>query len=122
MFERASRLKLRFFHKGVCSVEDLWDIPLQSLDTLFKQLNTQSKEQKEESLLATKSLVDEVIDLKTEIIKHVVKVRLLEQKAQQDNALAAARKQKLLGIVAEKQDDELRGMSIDDLNKLIDEI
>jgi hypothetical protein len=122
MFEKAVRLKLRFTHKGLCTVEDLWDIPLESLDRIFKELNTNLKAQKEESLLATRSKEDEILDLKISIVKHIVEVRLSEQKARKDLAAKLAKKQNLLGIIAEKQDNALRDMSVDDLTKLVDEL
>lgn len=122
MFEKAVRLKLRFTHKGLCTVEDLWDLPLDSLDRIFKELNTKLKTQKEESLLATRSKEEEILDLKISIVKHIVEVRLSEQKARKDLSAKLAKKQNLLGIIAEKQDNALRDMSIDDLTKLIDEL
>jgi hypothetical protein len=122
MFEKAVRLKLRFTHKGLCTVEDLWDIPLQSLDLIFKDLNIKLKAQKEESLLETRSKEDEILDLKIAIVKHIVEVRLSEQKARADLAAKSVKKQKLLGIIAEKQDSELRDLSVDELAKLVDEL
>jgi hypothetical protein len=122
MFEKAVQLKLRFNHKGLCTVEDLWDIPLESLDRIFKELNTKLKTQKEESLLETRSKEDEILDLKISIVKHIVEVRLSEQKAHKDLAAKLAKKQKLLGIIAEKQDDALRDLSVDDLTKLVDDL
>jgi len=122
MFEQASRSKIRYQYKGVCTVEDLWEMPLRALDLIFKNLNTQVKEQEEESLLGTKSPADKILDISISIVKHVVKVRLDEQKTRDEAALKASRKQKLLGIVAEKQDAELRGMSVEDLTKLINEL
>lgn len=122
MFEQASRLKLRFNFKGQSTAEDLWDMPLQALDQIFKGLNAQLKAQKEESLLETKSKEDEILDLKISIVKHVVEVRLREQKAREDEVSKAAKKQKLLGIIAEKQDANLREMSVEDLTKLVDEL
>jgi hypothetical protein len=122
MFEKAVRLKLRFTHKGLCTVEDLWDIPLESLDRIFKELNTKLKTQKEESLLATRSKEEEILDLKISIVKHIVEVRLSEQKARKDLAAKLSKKQNLLGIIAEKQDNALRDMSVDDLTKLVDEL
>ena len=40
MFEKASRLKLRFkTQNGIIAVDDLWDLTLDSLNTLAKALN-----------------------------------------------------------------------------------
>lgn len=122
MFEKAVRLKLRFPHKGLCTVEDLWDIPLESLDRIFKDLNIKLKTQKEESLLEKRSKEDEILDLKISIVKHIVEVRLAEQKARKELADKLMKKQKVLGIIAEKQDDALRDMSVDELTKLVDEL
>ena len=122
MFEKASRLKLRFIHKGLCTVEDLWDLPLKSLDSIFKELNNRLKMQKEESLLETKSNEDEILDLQIAIIKHVVEVRLAEKKLRLDAKEKAAKKEKLLGIIAEKQEEGLRGMSIEELTGLVNEL
>lgn len=122
MFEKAVRLKLRFTHKGLCTVEDLWDIPLESLDRIFKDLKIELKTQKEESLLETRSKEDEIFDLKIAVVKHIVEVRLSEQKARKELAAKSDKKQKLLGIIAEKQDNALRDMSVDELAKLVDEL
>jgi hypothetical protein len=122
MFEKAVRLKLRFTHKGLCTIEDLWDLPLDALDRIFKELNTKLKTQKEESLLETRSKEDEILDLKISIVKHIVEVRLAEQKARKDLADKLTKKQKLLGIIAEKQDNALRDLSVDELTKLVDEL
>lgn len=119
MFEKASRLKLRFNYRGMASVEDLWDLPLTALDAIFKTLNAAMKAQKEESLLETKSQADEILDLQIGIVKHIVEVRLAEQKAKQDEAANAARKQKILGIIADKQDAALQSLPIEELTKLV---
>ena len=122
MFEKASRLKLRFNYKGICTVEDLWDMPLSDLDSIFKSMNAHLKTQKEESLLKKRSEEDEVAALMVEIVKHVVGVRLAEQEARENATLKAARKQKLLGIIEEKQDGALRDMSVEDLEKLVGDL
>lgn len=122
MFEKASRLKIRFLHRGQSSVEDLWDLPLTALDAIFKGLNAQQKAQKEESLLAIKSQADEVLALQIAIVKHVVEVRLAEQAERHSAADKAAQKQKLLGIIAEKQNAELKNMSLEELTKLVNEL
>jgi len=118
MFEKAARLKLRFNYKGLCTVEDLWDLPLRSLDFLFKDLNSTLKAQKEESLLEVKSSEDEITELKIAIIKHIVLTRQQEQKQKAAEAEIISKKQKILEIIAAKQDAGLQDMSLEDLNKL----
>lgn len=120
MFEKAARLKLRFDYKGLCSVEDLWDLPLKALDAIYKALNTQNKARKEESLLEVQSEEDELLTLKINIVKRVVEVRLQEKKDRETLVARKEQKQKLLGIIAEKQDESLRSMSIEDLTKLVE--
>ena len=122
MFEKASRLKVRFNHKGLCSVEDLWDLPLRSLDSIFKTLNAQNKTQKEESLLEIKSQEDELLDLQISIVRHIVDVRVQELNARENAAKKLMEKQRLLGILAKKQDEQLEGLSIEELTKRIEEL
>jgi hypothetical protein len=122
MFEQASRLKVRYNYKGLCTVEDLWDAPLTSLDIIFKGLNAQMKAQKEESLLETRSKEDELLALKIGIVKHIVEVRVAEQKAHADKVATAEKKQKLLGLIAEKQDESLRSMTVEELTNLVNSL
>lgn len=121
LFEKATREQYRFNYKGLCSVEDLWELPLEALDTIFKHLNKVSKTINEESLLATKSKEDEKTTTKIEIVKHIVKVKIAEQKVKTDKRANAMKKQKLLEILAKKQDKSLDDLSVDELNKMIDE-
>ena len=48
LFIVASRQKFRFPFKGVATVEDLWDLDVRDLDTIFKALNSQKKQAQEE--------------------------------------------------------------------------
>ena len=78
MFENATRTKMRFPFKGMISVEDLWDLSVKDLDTIFKTLNAQVKKSQEESLLVTKTEEDEVLSTQIEIVKYIVAVKLAE--------------------------------------------
>lgn len=120
MFEKAARLKLRFPFRGMLTVEDLWDLKLEDLDTIFKGHNLKLKEVGEESLLGTKSKEDEILALQISIVKYIVNVRLLEQKERTSEKERSEYKQKILSIVAEKQDAGLKDMSIEDLLKLVE--
>ena len=119
LFELATRKKFRFPFKGTISVEDLWDLSVQNLDTVFKALNAEAKQVKEESLLTTKSTEDTILDAKIEIVKHIVKVKLEE--AEQRTKAAANREQarRLQELIATKQDAELQGKSIEELQAML---
>lgn len=122
MFNKASRMKLRFSHKGLCTVEDLWDIPLDSLDSMFQELNGQVKAQSGlVSLLTQTSTKNEELDLKIGLIRHIVGVRLAEVQSNQDSVLRKAKKQKILSLIEDKQDENLRGKSLDELKALLEE-
>lgn len=122
MFEKATRMKLRFNYKGLCTAEDLWDLPVKALDQIFKNLNAQLKTQKEESLLNVKTAEDHVLDLKLQIIKHIVKTKLEEAEAQENKALKAEKKQKLLKVISEKKDKALYDMPVEELEKLVNDL
>ena len=122
MFEKAARLKLRFDYKGLCTAEDLWDIPLKHLDSMYQVLNEAIKLSTTESLLSTKSDATNIFILSADIVKHVVTIRLAEIKERTDAKTKSEKKKKLLEIVANKQDVELQELSVEALTKLIDEL
>lgn len=122
MFETAVRNKLRFPYKGEISVEDLWDLPVPSLDSIFKKLNVQAKQANEESLLDIKSKEDEVLDLKIEIIKYIVTTKLAEEKARLNARERREKKQKLSAILYSKQEQELQNKSAEELAAMIAEL
>ena len=122
MFEVATRTKMRFPFKGMISVEDLWDLSVQSLDKVFKTLNSQRKEAQEESLLNTKSSEDERLDTQIEIVKYIVNVKLEEQAARVKDAENKEKKQKIMALMAKKDDEAMENMSKEELQKLLDEL
>lgn len=122
VFEVAVRSKFRFPFRGSISTEDLWDLTVEDLDSVFKSLNSQLKQVTEESLLETRTEQDKEILAKVEIVKYIVAVKL-EEKA---NRLKAKEKreqrQKIMEIMSAKQDTELQGKSLEELSKMLDEL
>lgn len=119
LFELATRKKFRFPFKGMISVEDLWDLSVQNLDTVFKALNAESKQAKEESLLAVKSDEDTILDAKIEIVKYIVGVKQAEAAQRQQAAANREQVRKLQALIADKQDAELQGKSIEELQAML---
>ena len=122
IFEYAVRNKVRFPFKGMISAEDLWDLSLTNLDSIYKTLNKQVKQSEEESLLATKTSVDAELEVQIAIVKHIVSVKLAEQEAREKDAAKKAQKQKIMAIIATKEDEALHNSSVDDLRKMLDEL
>ena len=122
IFEYATRNKIRFSFRGLISVEDLWDLSLTNLYSIYKELNKQSKQSEEESLLNIKTQEDELLNVQIEIVKYIVSVKLAEKEAREKASAKKAQKQKIMSIIAAKQDEALQNSSIDDLQKMLDEL
>lgn len=122
IFEYAVRNKVRFPFKGLISAEDLWDLSLTNLDSIYKTLNKQVKQLEEESLLTTKTNVDTELEVQIAIVKYIVSVKLEEHETREKAALKKAQKQKIMSIIAAKEDEALHNSSVDDLRKMLDEL
>ena len=122
IFEYATREALRFPYKGMQSVEDLWQLSVKELDSIYKTLNKQVKQSEEESLLSTKASVDTELEVQIAIVKHIVSVKLAEKEDAEKASAKKAQKQKIMSIIATKQDEALQNSSIDDLKKMLDEL
>lgn len=122
MFEFATRSKMRFPFKGQISVEDLWDLRVEDLDTVFKSLNKQVKQTKEESLLSTKTTEDTILDTQIAIVKYIFDVKVQETNARLLEKERKEQKQKIMSILATKQEQELQNKSVEELQKMLNEI
>lgn len=122
MFEQATRTKVRFPFKGLISVEDLWDLSVQNLDLVFKTLNAQVKQAKEESLLNTKTKEDEVLDLQINLVKYIVQVKLEEDSVRLHAKENKEKKQKLMAILSAKQEENLLSKSVEEIQAMLNEL
>ena len=122
LFEVAVREKYRFPYRGSIATEDLWDLSVTSLDAVFKALNAQAKQSQEESLLQQRNKEDEVLDRKIEIVKYIVAVKQAEKQAAKDAAEKRAQKQRIMEILANKEDAELQNKSPEELRKMLEDM
>lgn len=130
IFEKATRLKLRYNSSvGKLSTEDLWDLPLKSgnkanLNDVAKHISRSLKGQDEENFVDTNSedKVSKELRLKLEIVKSVIAHKIKSKESAEKSAETKALKQRLVGILAKKQDEKLEGMSEEDILKKINEL
>lgn len=121
IFEIATKCKYRFPYKGMISVEDLWTLNMKALDEVFKALNTELKITNEESLLSEKSPADEEVENKIAIVKYIYNCKVQEQNERILASEKRKRDQKIMSIIARKEDAELENMSKEDLIKMLGE-
>ncbi|MGL6174809.1 MAG: hypothetical protein ACRC1P_09430 [Cellulosilyticaceae bacterium] len=121
LFEAATRNKMRFPFKGLITVEDLWDLSVQNLDSVFKVLNSEMKQVSEESLLNTKTNENTILEAKIEIVKYIVSVKLEEAERMTKAKEQKEQKQKILSILSSKQEQDLQNKSIEELNEMLKE-
>jgi len=122
MFEVATRTKMRFPFRGQVSVEDLWDLGVEELDSIFKALNAELKQTQEESLLNTRTKRDKELDIQIDIVKYIVQVKQEEDAARRDAKKRREQKQRIMELMADKQDEALRRKSLDELQSMLDDL
>lgn len=121
LFEIATKEKYRFPYKGMISVEDLWDLTPAQLDSIYKALNKDIKEKGEDSLL-TENQADATLSNMVEIVKHIFTVKKGEAEARKAAADKAKKRERIMEILAQKQDESLLNMDEADLRKMLDDL
>jgi len=123
IFELAARCKLRFPIRGSVGTEDLWDLPLEDLNTVYQTVGKALKGMEEGSLMAKAETGESALaNLRAEIIKHVFMVKKEEADAKTQAAVRREQLRQLDDILARKQNAELEGLSIEDLAKKREEL
>lgn len=120
LFEIATRSKYRFAYRGSIGVEDLWDLSMTALDSVYKNLMSQKKAEDEESLVTAKSDQSVELENKIDIVKYIFSVKKKEADDRQKKRENNAKRQKILGILAEKQDQALRDKSPEELQAMLE--
>lgn len=125
MFEQASRQGFRFNSaRGFLTVEQLWTLPLTStrgfdLDTIAKDVYRQIKAGEEESFVnPTKNSVQEELGVHMDILKYIIATKIAEAQATKERLQNKAKLDKILGLVAAKDDEALSGLSKEELLKI----
>lgn len=130
MFEQASRMKLRFgTPRGPVSTEDLWDLPLTSttgrvnLDAIGMKLFREIRDSDGMvSLVEPGTQPNAELLLAFEIVKHVIAVRVRERDELKAASDRREKKNRILELIARKQDEELGQKSVDELRQLAESL
>ena len=108
-------------HELYVTVEQLWQMPLQSktqfdLDTVAKTVNGELKAVTEESFVNTRtSPVKTELELKMEIVKYVIAAKLKENEDRASAQARMAKREKLIEILDQKQSEALLTLTPEEL-------
>lgn len=129
IFEKASQEALRFTtSKGEITVEQLWQLPLQSarglsLDNVAQAVNAKLKEVSTESFVSTSTNpLRSRYELALEIVKHIIAVRLEENAKKRTDAEKAEERARLRDLLLKKQDEKLAGLTEEQINERLAEL
>lgn len=123
-------MKLRFDSKqGALKVEDLWDLPLTTqrpntacLDDIAISLDKELKESNNVSFVRPTSERDVTTRLKFEIVKHIIEVLMAENEAKAARAANKEKKQQIMELIQQKQNQELASKSVEELRAMVESL
>ena len=120
IFEKASKKKLRFATaKGGVSVEDLWDVPMATLNVIALALDKSLSETANKSFIEDSPTVNSDDQLRFDVVKSIITTRRANKDAASKSAATKAQNARILEILARKEDAALNDMDPDDLRKLL---
>lgn len=122
MYKKAAQLKVRFSTaKGELTVEDLFDLPLSSgvgrpnLNDIAKALHKRLKDSDDVDFVDTVKRSDTLDQLKFDLVRDVIAVRVAERDAADIAAARKEEKQKIMALIEKKKDEALSGTSLEEL-------
>lgn len=122
IFETAARKAFRFeSNKGLVTTEDLFQLPLTALDKIAQSVNRDIKASEEESFVSPRTLANTLLQAKLEVVKYVIADRQAGIEAQEAAEAERVRKAKIRDILSRKQENELEGKSVEELEALLGE-
>jgi hypothetical protein len=121
MYKQAVQARVRFPFRGNISVEDLFDLDLSELNSVYKVLKREQGET-EDSLLEERTEEQEFVALKLAIVLDIFETKQAEIEARKNEANRAAQKQRILEIIDNKQDEALAGKSVEELTAMINDL
>ena len=126
LFEVATREEWRFeTPRGQITVEHLWQIPLtggSSIDAVAVNLNETLQKSATKSFVNATTTADKQTELKLELVKYIIGVRLAEAKAKTEKAQLSSKRKLILEALAVKENEELLSGSKEDLQKRLAEL
>ena len=107
MYKQASKIGLRFNSpKGILSVEQLWGLKPNELDSMAVSLEEELVKTGKKSFMTTKSSEDKTLKLKFDIVLDVLTTKLEDAEAASTAADIRRHNARLDNLISEKEEEE----------------
>ncbi len=123
LFILAAKRKYRFESgRGSVSVEDLFDLNLTTLDTVAVALDDKIQKAGRKSFIGKRSASTGDDENRLEIVKFVIEHLQTEAEARKTRADKENQKTFLKGLLEKKQMEQLEGLSVEEIQKQLDQL
>lgn len=120
IFEQASRIGLTVDSEmGQLSVTHLWTLALPKLDTIAVNLRRTLRDREEGSLIGAVVSDKDNVNLKFEIVKHIIEVRLAEAGEKTQAKIKSDQRQRIQEIITKKEGQALEDLPVDQLKAML---
>ncbi len=120
MYKEANKIKLRISTSiGLLSSEQLWDLSISDLDTLAIELQKLYKESGKKSFVVKSSRKDKLAKLRFDIVLDVLTTKVEEMEGAKEQREAKEFNEKIMRLIAEKEEDSLKDKSVSELKKML---
>lgn len=120
MYKKAIRKKIRFNSpKRVLNLEQVWSLKLSDLKVMIQELHTQMNKNKHSELdFLEEDTIEPDEKLCFDILVDVYKTKQAETNASKEEQEKRAYNKRIDEIIAQKQEEHLHSLSIEELEKL----
>jgi hypothetical protein len=119
IFEQAAAMKLRYPYRGAATTEDLFDLSREQLSLVHEALTADLGTAGESLIKRRASVESHAAELRVAIVKYVFELKTAEALAARNATDRRANNQRIMAIIAEKQDGALQDKTIEELKALL---
>lgn len=118
-YKQGTREKLRFStKKGELSIENLWDLGLETLNDIAVDLYNQYESSGKKSFLVNRSEKDKIIKLKLDVILDILNTKKEEAEQRRTEKERKEHNQKIDELIERKKQGELEGKTVEELEQM----
>jgi len=122
VFKEAGKQCLRFSStNGTLTVEDLWHMNINDLDSMAINYRKQLVEHGEESFISETKTKDVNLQLRFDITKAIIEERLDDLDKKEKKEASRVKNNKIMELIVAKEDDSLKESSIEELRAMLEE-